>query len=707
MSQFEHRITMKQEDADVPLETNNVLRVGLRISLLLVTVVTVVVTALAIHLPWAWTSSKNTEDIALQLNREIIASLRTEITSVINTALQDQKVMSDLIGEGALDIKSANARESLLMSFLKSNNYYSFVGIGMPNGSYYGAQRRDASSISSISSTWDQAKKSANRTERLFAMDGGEYTYYKTTTKINDYYAPTRRWYTMSAEDVGAPVVTDTYSFSSTGRPGVNTALTVSKDKTLQAVVTIAIELDRLSEYMRTLRVGQTGSAFMMDDRGFIIASRESITFLADKEAKSDDLNLPRISEVQSPIMTTARQALESAGISDYKNIGAGTSIRFKQGETVYFVSAEPVGRNNWILLTVVPESDFSQRILANTQNVAFIVVGVTLLASLFALFISQRGFVKPLTEIIEQTHQLANFNLSDIRPVNSCITEIHNLAISVVQMGAGLGSFGKYLPAGLVKTLLANGVVAKPYAEKRTMSVLFMDLAGFTTISEALGPKIVPYLDRYFGAMTAEIEAVDGTIDKFIGDCVMAFWGAPFYDEEHPAKACAAALNCLETLEMLRGEWPAEWASKLDVRIGVNTGRVIVGNIGSHARINYTVVGDPVNLASRLESGCKGYGIRCMIGQSTYELAKYDIVARRLDVTHVKGKNEPVVVYELLAMADDVKDRSQYAWVDVYDEALSAFTAGDIAKARAGFLKTIELRGEDPPSSLFLERCQ
>jgi adenylate cyclase len=354
-----------------------------------------------------------------------------------------------------------------------------------------------------------------------------------------------------------------------------------------------------------------------------------------------------------------------------------------------------------------VPESDFSQRILANTQNVAFIVVGVTLLASLFALFISQRGFVKPLTEIIEQTHQLANFNLSDIRPVNSCITEIHNLAISVVQMGAGLGSFGKYLPAGLVKTLLANGVVAKPYAEKRTMSVLFMDLAGFTTISEALGPKIVPYLDRYFGAMTAEIEAVDGTIDKFIGDCVMAFWGAPFYDEEHPAKACAAALNCLETLEMLRGEWPAEWASKLDVRIGVNTGRVIVGNIGSHARINYTVVGDPVNLASRLESGCKGYGIRCMIGQSTYELAKYDIVARRLDVTHVKGKNEPVVVYELLAMADDVKDRSQYAWVDVYDEALSAFTAGDIAKARAGFLKTIELRGEDPPSSLFLERCQ
>jgi adenylate cyclase len=87
--------------------------------------------------------------------------------------------------------------------------------------------------------------------------------------------------------------------------------------------------------------------------------------------------------------------------------------------------------------------------------------------------------------------------------------------------------------------------------------------------------------------------------------------------------------------------------------------------------------------------------------------LAKYDIVARRLDVTHVKGKNEPVVVYELLAMADDVKDRSQYAWVDVYDEALSAFTAGDIAKARAGFLKTIELRGEDPPSSLFLERCQ
>jgi adenylate cyclase len=310
------------------------------------------------------------------------------------------------------------------------------------------------------------------------------------------------------------------------------------------------------------------------------------------------------------------------------------------------------------------------------------------------------------LSNIIAQTRGVANFDLAQLHPVDSRIKEVHELSNAVVQMGAGLGSFGKYLPADLVKRLLANGVVAEPGAEKRTMSVFFMDLAGFTTISEALGPRIVPYLDRYFGAMTERIEAVDGTIDKFIGDCVMAFWGAPNYDEDHALKACVAALDCLQTLELLRAEWPAQWASQLDVRIGVNTGRVIVGNIGSHARINYTVVGDPVNLASRLESGCKGYGIRCMIGQSTYELAKYDIVARRLDVSYVKGKNEPVVMYELLDILDRVQDLSKYAWVGVYDEALTALLAGDLRRARAGFEQTIEMRGDDPPSRLMLTRC-
>jgi adenylate cyclase len=315
-------------------------------------------------------------------------------------------------------------------------------------------------------------------------------------------------------------------------------------------------------------------------------------------------------------------------------------------------------------------------------------------------------GIVKPLTKIIEQTHCIGSYDLSKISKVSSRIREIHNLSDSLVFMASGLRSFGKYIPTELVKKLLKSGLVAEPYGENRTISVLFADLVGFTSITEVLGPKIVPHLDRYFETMSEQIEAQLGTIDKFIGDCVMAFWGAPYYFEEHPVRACVAALNCLEKLEELRKQWPEQWSADLGMRIGVNTGRVVVGNIGSKSRINYTVVGDPVNLASRLESGCKIYGVRCIIGQSTYELAKYDIVARRLDVTHFKGKAEPVVIYELIAMRGKTEVALDYPWIEVYDKALTAFLAGDMVAAKTHFELTIQMRGEDPPSRFFLQRC-
>jgi adenylate cyclase len=206
---------------------------------------------------------------------------------------------------------------------------------------------------------------------------------------------------------------------------------------------------------------------------------------------------------------------------------------------------------------------------------------------------------------------------------------------------------------------------------------------------------------------MSDVVEENRGTIDKYIGDAVMAFWGAPSFMEDHGSLACRTALQCLRALEDLRAEWPEEWRDELKVRIGINSGRVIVGNIGSASRLNYTVVGDPVNLASRLEGTCKIYGVDCIIGQNTYELAKYDIVARRLDVATVKGRQEPVAIYELLAMADEAHPLGHFDWIHLYEKALGRYVEHDWKGALEDFRRVIELRGGDKPSEVFVARCE
>ncbi len=217
----------------------------------------------------------------------------------------------------------------------------------------------------------------------------------------------------------------------------------------------------------------------------------------------------------------------------------------------------------------------------------------------------------------------------------------------------------------------------------------------------------MVPFLGDYLSAMSNVIMRTNGTIDKYIGDAVMAFWGAPFYNENHAADACRAALDCGKAMEQMRGEWARQGHPELRVRIGINTGRVVVGNIGSNERLNYTVIGDPVNLSSRLEGMNKMFGTEIMISQHTFELCKYDVVARRLDFVTVKGRDEPVAVYELLAMQDEQGGAAGFEWIAVFERGLALYRERRWMEAILQFRKAIDARGADRPSAIFITRCE
>lgn len=224
--------------------------------------------------------------------------------------------------------------------------------------------------------------------------------------------------------------------------------------------------------------------------------------------------------------------------------------------------------------------------------------------------------------------------------------------------------TFSKFVSKDIVNELLANPESLKLGGEKKELTVFFSDIRGFTTMSESLSPEdLVHLLNEYLSTMTDLVIGYKGTIDKYMGDAIMAFWGAPVPNEDHAYFACITAIVQLEELKKLQDMWAEKGYPIIDIGIGLNSGPAVVGNMGSSHRMDYTVMGDTINLGSRLEGTNKQYGTRIIISQTTYDKVKDRVYTRELDDIRVKGKNEPVRIYELIGLvntADAEKYRSQ-----------------------------------------------
>jgi adenylate cyclase len=271
--------------------------------------------------------------------------------------------------------------------------------------------------------------------------------------------------------------------------------------------------------------------------------------------------------------------------------------------------------------------------------------------------------------------------------------------------MKSGLKSFSKYVPIELVRNLMHKGQVAVLGGEMRELTIYFSDIADFTTISEKLGPeKLVDSLGGYLEEMSQLIMQHHGTLDKYIGDAIMAFWGAPMPVEKHAAEACHAALESQCRLDEMQRDWIERGHPVFHSRIGINSGLTLVGNIGSANRMNYTVMGDPVNVASRLEALCKLYGVRIMLGEYTAQLVNEEFVTRPLDKIAVKGKEQGIRVYELCGLQSEVGDE-ELAYIDAYRNALEIYFSRNFHAAAAQFEVVLKLRKQDLAAELLLAR--
>lgn len=344
-------------------------------------------------------------------------------------------------------------------------------------------------------------------------------------------------------------------------------------------------------------------------------------------------------------------------------------------------------------------------------------------LGLLLAWVISRR-IVRPVHDLVDGMHDVQTGNL-DVEVKASTKDELAWLANGFNEMVVGLRAknmitetFGKYVDARVVQGLIGNPTMTRPGGDRRTMTVFFSDLAGFTSLSEMLTPDVlVRLLNDYFATMAEPIREVDGVIDKFIGDAIMAYWGEPFVqDRVQATSAVQAGLMQRRLIHEFREKVPEILGVRLDnleidMRIGIATGPAVVGTVGSRAHRNYTVMGDIVNLASRLEGACKIYDLHFLVDEETWRRTE-GVLFREIDSLRVKGRKTPVRIFQpLTAHAwlenEPEKRATMLSVVEAFEQGLAAYRERDFDTAESAFNQCLSLWPDDGVAAMFLDRIE
>ena len=358
---------------------------------------------------------------------------------------------------------------------------------------------------------------------------------------------------------------------------------------------------------------------------------------------------------------------------------------------------------------------DISRAIQIRTRKSAALVlalIGATLLVALGVAYFAARATSRPLIQMARVARGVGAGNLNQ-QAVETSGGEIGEMGRAINAMIHGLKqrnllqeTFSRYTAPSVVEEVLKRGGVQLG-GVKSVATIFFSDLEGFTALSEVTEPEtLVALLNEYFDEMTKIILGSEGTLDKYIGDAILAFWGHPISHDDDAARACRAALAQAAQLQLMGEKWASQGRPRLTVRIGIETGEVIVGDIGSELKLNYTVLGDTVNFASRLEAVNKIYGTQILIGETTRRLAGSAIEAREIDFLAVAGKRVPVRVYELLAMQGELPEtrRSGYSH---YERALAAYRERRWDDAMQHLQRAQIALGGDQPSQVLLGKIE
>ena len=667
------------------------MRIGIRLAISALVLVSILVSAIGVHLLWWRTAETNSHALADTIDEQIVSAVQKELTTITTEARSAHTAIRTLFVQNVLETREADKREFVFLSQLQSQQGISWVAFGWPNGDFFAAHKLGDLGLEMMEiASMDGAVK---RRVDTYKSVVGDIEFEKRRFESTDYVVTDQEWY-RKAIAADEPGWFEVNAHPVGLRPSIAYAGPVDVYQKRQGVLAVIIENTRLAQFLSQLSVGKTGAAFILGRGGTVVAA---------PDPDADEVTMQRADQPLLPIAQNAmKEAMTEASGAFDADSKTPRPMRMLAAGNGYAVNLTPLDFAGWTLATVIPEEEFLGPI---ERTIRYLFIGLAVLiiaAGVLSVWLARAIIAAPLIKVVGELKHVERFELDRVRRHPSRLAELENLSRAIADMAGGLAAFRKYIPADLVRMLLREGVEPRPGGSVRVMTVMFADIAGFTGLSERLGDRIIPLLSRYLDTMSHAVSTHGGTIDKFIGDAIMAFWGAPAANADHAVDACRAALACQTSLTALaltddRGE-------PLRVRIGINSGEMLVGNIGSEFRLNYTVIGDAVNVASRLEGANKEYGTDIIIGEETRRLAGDRVQVRELDRLMVYGRTGALAIYELLGIAEPGTRPPE--WVTLYQSGLAAYRARDFAGAAILFQKVLADRPADRPARLMLERC-
>jgi adenylate cyclase len=512
----------------------------------------------------------------------------------------------------------------------------------------------------------------------------------------------TRPWFKAAIEKSEVSV-TDAYIFASLRAPGITVSRRITGNA--GAVIAADLTLSQLSSFLRNQKVGETGVVFIHNDRGALIAYPDvSQTVKQVSENGKDVLRPVTVSDLGKPPLTAA-----------FEHYGKNKFDRFvfNVDGLDYIASVSPLsgpfGADKNVAV-VVPIDDFIGPISEHRSR--------TLIYSLIALIVAivlitwvSEWIARPIRAVALETQKIRQLIFDPSPEIDSRITEIRLLTESVAAMKTAIRTFGQYVPKALVEQLIKSDNAQGLGGERRQLSILFSDVANFTDMSEDMSPEdLMLKTSHYFQELGEIILENKGSIDKYIGDAIMAFWNAPLDDPDHVSNACRTVLLCRLRSQELDMEWASHGEAEMHTRFGLHTGDTVVGNIGSPDRMDYTALGVSVNLAARLEGLNKRYGTQILVSDSVVAVAKDAFLFRPVDVAVVKGLSQRIDVFELCAaMEGPMSIRATerqielcQRWSPIYDLCANE----DWENAEKIVQEFVADFPEDPVARRYLERC-
>jgi adenylate cyclase len=677
-------------------------RISIRAALSLGIVATVLLTATIVYIPWSLTSRQNIAELDERLNAQAIRGVQEKIDGLLDNAVAlRQALATNLVNQG-IDFADSARREFLFLSFLQSQPRLTSIEFGWPDDHSFLAVREPDGAVR-LEETIPGDDFTLRHIDRYAPGQEGEFVFQERITE-DIQYSPTQQLWYFTAFDKDAPVWSNIYRLPASGRAGVTTSQAVVRDGALLGALGLSISVERLSDFLGGIEISSHGAIFLTNIYDELVAEQTPV----QASGPADGRGIVKLAEADALPVRILLSALAANQMSLDGFEGSRQLVgRDESTGERYFVTLSRLAQMGLVAVTAIPESDILGRINRNTALLGVALALFVLLVGIAATILARRTLGRPLARVAANLRELEDFRLDRVAPVPSFLTEIGQVSNATMRMSKSLASFNKYIPTELVRTLFSLGIEAELGGERRELTILFMDLAGFTGISERLGDRLIDFLGGYLSEMSSEIGRHSGTIDKYIGDAVMAFWGAPVPSDSHALQACRAALACQARLAAMRHAIDTEIFPELRARIGVNTGSVLVGNVGSRDRLNYTVIGDPVNVASRLEALNKEYGTEIIIGEATYDAVRDHVIARPLDRVAVYGREGGIEMYELLCLREAATP-ALLAWLARYQEARALLQARRWDAAIEAFAAVIATRGSpDPVSALQITRAR